>query len=56
MIRPLAWLLGKPQPQPHPWRGNLEACRKHVLARDAAKRSDRTRRGNLTKAARRAGA
>lgn len=46
-----------PKPEAFAWRGDLEACRQHVLAKDAAKRSDRTRRGNHTRAAqRRAGA
>lgn len=44
-------------PEPFPWRGDLEACRKHCLAKWSAARSDRTRRGNITRAAqRRAGA
>ena len=48
----------KPAPAPQfPWKGDLVATCAHVLERDAAKRSDRTRRGNITRAAqRRAGA
>ncbi len=59
MIALLSRLISrKPAPAPQfPWKGDLVATCAHVLERDAAKRADRTRRGNITRAAqRRAGA
>lgn len=44
-----AWMRAPAPVDPFPWRGNLDACRAHVLARDAAKRSERTRKGNRTR-------
>lgn len=56
MIRALSKLFRKPVPQPFPWRGDLEACRQHCLAKWAKERSEAASRGHVTRATRRVGA